>query len=226
MSATATPPARREGRQADLALLGHELRNPLAAAITGVAAAAAITAVDDPRHDLLARAQRDLERLAGLMSAYLDLLGGRLRHPAEVDVGAVVRATASRRGAAAVVVRATGEPLPVRGNSALLGRALENLIDNALRFGARRVEIAATRTDTEIVVEVSDDGSGVTPELRARVFEPFVSGRGSTGLGLTLVKDIVEAHGGSVGLLPAAAGARFALRLPVLGARETDTCAS
>lgn len=202
-------------RLEDLALLGHELRNPLAAALTGVAAAAAITAADDPRGELLARAQRDLERLADLMNAYLDLLGGRLRQPLTFDVGAMVRAAAHRRGAATVVLHTDGAALPVHGNRALLARALENLIDNALRLGAERIEVATACAAGSVLVEVRDDGPGVPPALRECLFEPFVSGRGSSGLGLVLVRDIVTAHGGSVRLLPSAAGAHFELRLPL-----------
>jgi len=205
----------RDRRQTDLALLGHELRNPLAAALTCVAAAAAITDAGDPRGDLLGRAQRDLGRLGDLLDAYLELLAGKLRQPVEFDVAAVVRAVASRRGAATVAVRTAGGALPVRGNAALIGRALENLIDNALRFGAGRIEVATACAAGDVVVEVRDDGPGVPPALRARVFEPYVSGRGSTGLGLVLVKDIAAAHGGSIELVASAAGAHFLLRLPL-----------
>jgi signal transduction histidine kinase len=213
-----TPAARTPDRRADLALLGHELRNPLAAALTGIAAAASLTDAGDPRAELLARAQRDLDRLGGLLTAYLELLGGKLRHQVEVDVGALVRAAASRRGAAVVCVRTDGRPQLVRGNSILLARALENVVDNALRSGAQRVEVALARQADEVVIAVRDDGPGVSPELRDNLFEPFVSGRGSTGLGLVLVKDIAQAHGGSVRLLPAACGAHFELRLPALAA--------
>ncbi|MEZ5966908.1 MAG: HAMP domain-containing sensor histidine kinase [Planctomycetota bacterium] len=210
----------------DLALLGHELRNPLAAALTGVAAAASITEAGDPRGDLLERAQRDLERLADLLNAYLDLLGGRLRQMVACDLGSLVRATASRRGAATVVVRTDGSVLRVRGNRALLARALENLIDNALRLGAGRIEVTTSLADDSAVVEVSDDGPGVPADLRARLFEPFVSGRGSTGLGLALVRDIAVAHGGTVRLLPSASGAHFELRLPLADRREASGIAA
>jgi signal transduction histidine kinase len=202
-------------RLADLAMLGHELRNPLAAALTGVAAAAAMTDAADPRAALLGRAAHDLERLAGLLTAYLELLGGRPVRTVPLDLAATVRAVAARRGAA-VTVAVEAPDVPVRGSPALLERALENLVDNALRSGARRVEISAARRGGEVVLEVADDGPGVPEGVRDRLFDAFVSGRGSSGLGLALVHDIAAAHGGSVRLLPSRQGARFVLSLPAV----------
>jgi signal transduction histidine kinase len=205
-------------RLADLAMLGHELRNPLAAAQTCVAAAAAITPAGDSRQPLLHRASRDLERLGGLLTSYLELLGGRLQRTTLVDVGACVRGVAARRGPA-VTARASGAELMVTGNAALLERAVENLVDNAFACGAKRVDLLAARQADQLVLEVSDDGPGVAPALRERLFAPFASGRGSTGLGLVLVKDIAVAHGGSVRLAASApGGARFVLSLPGAGA--------
>ena len=202
-------------RQQDLAILGHELRNPLAAVVTGVATAAAMTAADDPRAGLLQRAVRDLDRLTQLLNAYLELAGGRLRRVHDVDFAAVVRAVAARRGSAAVSVELRGD-LRVFGSAALLERAVENLLDNAFAAGAKRVDVSALREGDQVVVRVHDDGPGVAPALRPSLFVPFVSGRGGTGLGLSVVADIALAHGGKVRLLPAAGGARFELTLPGL----------
>ncbi len=210
-----TSPVADDRRLTDLAMLGHELRNPLAAAFTGVATAAVLTPADDTRAPLLERACRDLERLSHLLNAYLELLGGRLLRPVRVDVGACVRGVATRR-AGAVTARVGASPFSVSGSAILLERAIENLVDNALHSGAKRVEIATTRRGDKVHVEITDDGPGVAPALRDRLFDPFVSGRGSTGLGLVLVRDIAAAHGGTVRLDASPAGARFNLTLPLL----------
>ena len=115
--------------------------------------------------------------------------------------------------------RVQGEALEVSGSAALLERAVENLVDNAFRCGAKRVELLVLRRGAQVVLEVSDDGPGVAPAVRDRLFELFASGRGSTGLGLVLVKDIAVAHGGTVQLEPSIAGARFTLVLPSRQAR-------
>ncbi|HLU38111.1 MAG TPA: histidine kinase dimerization/phospho-acceptor domain-containing protein, partial [Planctomycetota bacterium] len=106
-------------RLRDLAVLGHELRNPLAAALTGVATAAAITPAGDARAALLERACRDLDRLGKLLDAYLVLLGGKGPGAAPVDLASLARAVAARRGVATVAFRAGSESLPVTGSAVL-----------------------------------------------------------------------------------------------------------
>jgi hypothetical protein len=194
------------------AVLGHELRNPLAAALTGVSVCAELTDATDPRRPLLERAQADLHRVADLLHGYLQLAGGRLP-AARVDLVAVLRNVAGRkpcvrlgRGPRAAVVR--GQPL-------LLERALENLVENSLRAGARRVSIALRTGATQATIDVQDDGPGVPEALRGRLFEPFVTGGGGSGLGLMLVRETVRHGGGDVTLVPSAAGAQFRLTLPL-----------
>src|SRR5215469_6190277 len=103
-----------------------------------------------------------------------------------------------------------------------LETALDSLIENAVRYTGEggRIELAAYPAGESVVIEVSDNGSGIPDEELAYVFESFRSGasRGGTGIGLAIVKAIVEAHGGTVSAanLPAG-GAAFRLRLPVHG---------
>jgi signal transduction histidine kinase len=103
-----------------------------------------------------------------------------------------------------------------------LETALDSLIENAVRYTdeSGRIELAAYPAGESIVIEVSDNGSGIPDEELAYVFESFRSGssRAGTGIGLAIVKAIVEAHGGTVSAenLPAG-GASFRLRLPVHG---------
>jgi signal transduction histidine kinase len=98
-----------------------------------------------------------------------------------------------------------------------LGRALDNLIVNALQHvpESGHVQLTAAQHSDRLRLTVSDDGLGVPEEIRAQIFEPFVTARGGgTGLGLAIVREIVEAHGGAVRLVPSASGAVFEMELP------------
>jgi PAS domain S-box-containing protein len=108
-------------------------------------------------------------------------------------------------------------------DAALIERVLVNLVDNARRATGPRghVVVRAEAGDGEVVLHVDDDGPGIAPELRARLFRPFVTGRADgTGLGLFLVHRIVELHRGSVVVADRdGGGTRFTVRLPDLPAR-------
>ena len=108
-------------------------------------------------------------------------------------------------------------------DAALIERVLVNLVDNARRATGPRghVVVRAEAGDGEVVLHVEDDGPGIAPELRARLFRPFVTGRADgTGLGLFLVHRIVELHRGSVVVADRdGGGTRFTVRLPDLPAR-------
>ena len=109
-----------------------------------------------------------------------------------------------------------------------LYRMTLNLMENAIRHTPDGTHIRAqvAGDNGEVVLTVQDDGPGVAPELRERVFERFVRGAGdrgsSSGLGLSIVRAVAESHGGSVVLEDADPGARFVVRLPGAGvpARE------
>ncbi|WP_043118935.1 sensor histidine kinase, partial [Pseudacidovorax intermedius] len=108
---------------------------------------------------------------------------------------------------AAITAPAAASPLVVIGHAWLLREALSNLIDNALRYAGRGavVTVDVQRDGDEAVLSVTDDGPGIAPEDSSRVFERFVratdQGNGC-GLGLPIVKEIVERQGGRVTLAP------------------------
>ena len=197
-----------------VAALGHELRNPLAAAVAGISAAAAMTDPSDPRHEFLRRGVDDLARVSDLLKQYLEFGRGAAMRKAPLDLRAQVVEIAGR-ATAPVVTDLPDAPVTVRGNAALLGRVVENLIANAARAGASEIVVRLRCDDDTVTLEVRDDGPGVDPKMRDAIFAPFVSGSGGSGIGLALAADVVEAHGGRIELLPAVRGARFAITLPL-----------
>lgn len=114
------------------------------------------------------------------------------------------------------------EPLDLRvkAHPGLLVRLLHLLYDNAVQASAPRAPRIVTRARAEathVVIDVTDDGPGVAPDIAARVFEPLVTARpGGTGLGLPLARRIATAHGGAISLVTGnETGATFRLELPV-----------
>jgi signal transduction histidine kinase len=110
----------------------------------------------------------------------------------------------------------------VRGREDQLARAIRNLVDNAARHATSQVAVSLTTDESGVTVLVDDDGTGIAPEDRHRVFERFTrldEGRardaGGLGLGLALVKGIVESHHGTVVIDESPlGGARFTVTLP------------
>lgn len=197
-----------------VAVLGHELRNPIAAALAGVAVACELTDAGDPRRPFLERATSDLGRVSSLLASCLALGRGLAAPSQRFDLAAALRAVGARARGIAVTVAAGTEPAPVQGDPALLERVFENLIENAAHAGAARIELTLARSAGELTVEAHDDGPGIAPALAERVFEPFWSGGGGSGIGLWLVRRVVAGAGGTIRLAPSARGARFLVTLP------------
>ncbi|WP_411721447.1 ATP-binding protein [Mycetocola sp.] len=113
-------------------------------------------------------------------------------------------------------------PARVLGDVGLLGQALRNLADNAARHAAGRVRFELSESDGQVLLAVADDGNGIPEGARDRIFERFVRldeararESGGSGLGLSIVREIALAHGGSVAVAAGAlGGARFELRMP------------
>jgi len=100
----------------------------------------------------------------------------------------------------ALMAIANNAPIPANEIERLRQQVLSNLIENSVRHahGPVHVTVAVAERDAMVEWRVSDDGPGFSPDARANVFEPFRSTAGSSGLGLTLCKAIVEAHGGTL----------------------------
>jgi signal transduction histidine kinase len=189
-----------------LANASHELRSPLAR----VRLALELHATT-PRADLLEGMRRDLGEIEAqieeiLLSSKLDTVDSSATWSA-VDLAALVAEESAR-----LEVPFEVESVSVRGDARLLRRLVRNLVENARRHAGVEVETALARADGTCVLQVRDRGPGIAPEERARIFEPFYrpantreTGTG-WGLGLALVKQIAQHHGGEVRCLPRAGG--------------------
>jgi signal transduction histidine kinase len=212
-------------RQRDfVADAAHELRSPLASMRTQLEVAQRLGEAPELSEDLLA----EVHRLTGLVEDLLTLARADAElaptvEPESFAADALLREVAGRYAGARVPVRVVGVAGPsVTGNREDLRRVLANLVDNAVRHASSRVELAAAAEAEHILVTVSDDGPGVAPEDRLRVFERFTRldeardrDVGGSGLGLAIVHELVRRTGGETRLSDAdGGGLRVEVRLP------------
>jgi two-component system, OmpR family, sensor kinase len=165
----------------------------------------------------------NLERIAARLLTLARMDEPSTVKPSIVPLGALLERTVTRwRPAADRDWRLSPTSAVVVADRQRLETALDSLVENAVRFTEEggRIGLAAYPDQGSVVIEVRDDGPGIPDEELAYIFESFRSGasRGGTGIGLAIVKTIVEAHGGAVSVenLPGG-GASFQLRLPAQG---------
>lgn len=198
-----------------LANASHELRSP----VTRLRMAMDLyeTPQDGPAREEILRNLGEIDELVDeiLLASRLDHVKG-LERPERLDLFALVTEECARHG-----VEATGAPADVLGDARLLTRLVRNLVVNALRHGRPPVDVEVREDRKRVLLSVRDHGDGLPKGEETRVFEPFYrpAGRseaaGGWGLGLALVRQIAEHHGGSVRVEPAeGGGARFVVDLP------------
>ena len=243
-----TPIRRVEEMRADfVANVSHELRTPLAA-LTGFIETLQGPARDDPaaRERFLGIMQAQAWRMARLIDDLLSLsrieLRAHQRPDTPVDLIPIVRQvvdclqTLARDRDVAIEISAPSDPLVVLGERDELTRLFENLIENGLKYGAsgKRLDIALARVPTnagpEARVSVRDYGPGIAAEHLPRLTERFYRvdvgesrAQGGTGLGLALVKHILNRHHGRLNIDSLEGeGATFTVRLPLTTAKPVD----
>jgi signal transduction histidine kinase len=216
-----------ERQQRFLSDASHELRSPLASTRTALEVALAhpeTATLEAAATDALGQTAR-LERLVtDLLYLARDDEGRLVASAGLVDLDDIVRTEAGRvrnRGRVAVDTSrvATGRVWGVTGD---LERAVRNLLDNAERHARTVVSVSLSSEEQTVVLAVADDGAGVAPEHRERVFDRFVRldddrsrQSGGAGLGLAITREVVVAHGGALSVEDGpGGGARFVARLP------------
>lgn len=213
-----------------IANAAHQLRTPLAGIKTQVEVALRQGDPEQIRHSLR-QLQASNDRTIHLVNQLLALARAEptLEAPAvPVDLVAVASEAASEwvpvalRKHIDLGFESALAAAPFRGNRLLLGEMLNNLIDNAIRYTPAGGEITVGVADDagQVVLSVQDDGPGVPPAERERIFERFHrmadSAEDGCGLGLAIVREIAHLHGGEVTLADSPRGARFEVRLPAV----------
>jgi signal transduction histidine kinase len=218
-----------------LAMLAHELRNPLAPIRNAVELMRQVETLDPSFQPSREMVERQVKHLARLVDDLLDVSRinqGSIRLRKEVlDLGTIVqRAVEGTRPiiesrAHTLSVQLPTEPVRLEADPTRLEQVISNLLNNAAKYTmpGGHVWVTASREGEEAVVRVRDSGIGVPPDVLERVFEPFVQSDGSLartdgglGVGLSLVRSLVEMHGGRVEAASPGLGqgSEFVLRLP------------
>jgi signal transduction histidine kinase len=206
----------------------HELRSPLATLAATLEVAAA-----DPTGQAWADLHQVMEEETGRMAVLVENLlllakiddQGMLLSRADVDLDDLLEEETRRlRAATALQVTTEIHPVRVEGDVLRLGQAIRNVVDNALRHATSAIHLSLGTHENEAVLVVQDDGPGIPPDERERVFERFVRlddsrdrASGGSGLGLPIVLEIIRGHGGQVEIHDSAlgSGAAVLIRLPL-----------
>lgn len=226
-----------------LAVLAHELRNPLAP----IRNAVELIRRDPESPALITRASsvidRQVEHMARMVDDLLDdsriTRGKVVLREMQLDLVAVVRGTIEDHRALfeandlELVSDLPNDPIPTVGDETRLAQVVGSLLTNAAKFSdlGGRVQVTLQNKDGRAFLSVKDSGVGVPPELLGQMFEPFAQDqqtlartRGGLGLGLALVKGFVELHGGKVRAVSAGRGkgTEVTIELPIRGAPKPE----
>ncbi|MEI6351241.1 MAG: hybrid sensor histidine kinase/response regulator [Verrucomicrobiota bacterium] len=211
-----------------LAILAHELRNPLAPILNAVE----LLRSPEPG-DAVEIIERQVKHIARLLEDLLDLSritqGKIILHQSRIDL--VESARLAARSSCCekehvFILDLCSEPLWIEADPVRIEQIIGNLLNNAIKYteAGKSIRLSVQREGEEAVLRVQDEGLGVPPEMLERIFEPFVQiseslerARGGLGLGLPLVRQLVEIHHGTVTAHSAGLGrgSEFVVRLPL-----------
>ncbi|HZI83472.1 MAG TPA: ATP-binding protein, partial [Casimicrobiaceae bacterium] len=228
-----------------LATLGHELRNPLTPIRNGMEVLRMLGGQAPEMIEVRESIERNVRRMTRLIDDLLDV--ARITHghidlrKENVDIGGVIREIAGELRSMAdsagdtVAIRLPSEPVIVDADPVRLAQIIENLLHNAIKYtDGGRIDVVLTTEDREVVLRIRDSGVGIAKENLTRIWEPFVQGdssresrRSGLGLGLTLVRDLVGLHAGTISGASdgQGKGSEFVMRLP-LARQQTLAAAS
>jgi PAS domain S-box-containing protein len=236
--------ARRDAETSDrrkdefLAMLGHELRNPLAPIRTALELMRLRGHAATREQQVI---ERQVEHLGRLVDDLLDvsrITRGKVKldqqslEVSSVLAKAIEIATPLLEQQAHELTTDVARGLRVLGDPIRLAQVVSNLLTNAAKYTppSGHIHVSAARDHDHVVVRIRDNGNGIAPELLPRIFELFVQGdrdrdrqQGGLGIGLALAKNLTELHGGTISATSAGlgAGSEFAIRLPMLHEART-----
>jgi PAS domain S-box-containing protein len=225
--------AERESRTKDefVAMLAHELRNPLGAISTAVQVLELTHAEGEPAaraHDVIARQVGHVTQLIDDLLDIERVVSGKIRlNRQPLDMAEVVRRAVATFAADARLdrhIEVSTEPAWVDGDAVRIEQVLTNIVTNAVKYTPRggRIRVALRTDGTDAVLSVEDSGVGISPSLLPFIFDLYVQAdqtidraRGGLGIGLALVRRLVELHGGTVAASSDGEGhgSRFTVRL-------------
>lgn len=221
-----------------LAVLGHELRNPLGAILLASQMTDAEGKLDGEHAQLIERQSRHLTRLVNDLLDLSRVAAGKITLKRNIidlrDVAAqaiAVTRPAAERQSITLEVRNCEQPVLVDADSVRVDQILTNILTNAIKYTPEggHVTLALLAEQGQGVIEVIDDGVGIAPDRVGKIFELFAQAenaigraQGGMGIGLALVRNLVELHGGTVHAHSdgVGQGSRFTVRLPL--AKETE----
>jgi signal transduction histidine kinase len=222
--------------QSDLvAELVHELRTPLVSLNLAVHLLQRTDLEDDKRERIFEMISTEFNRLSDMTTSFLDyarLESGRTSfNPTSFDVNQMLRESVEMMQFQAdarsikIILQSPAEPLILSGDRDRIKQVILNLLNNAIKYNrlGGKVVISAQRTPTDFSIAISDDGQGISEEYLPRLFTRFFRAPNQenqtigTGLGLTICKQIVEAHHGKLDVTSTVdKGSTFTVRLPVM----------
>lgn len=217
--------------------LAHEIKNPLASIRSAVEQLSRMPRATEDEKILSALVQRESDRLARVLSEFLDFARTGMTRVETLDIAAIARNAAhlasSQPGIAdgvKIVDKFPSAPMTMEGDEDLMHRAIFNLLLNAVQASPPNREVLIEGGELQphqlpdghpefaggaFGVLVTDQGPGIAPQIRDRLFDPFVTTKpGGSGLGLSIVQRAVQAHGGLVTVSPPGEETRFTIVLP------------
>jgi signal transduction histidine kinase len=228
---------RLEGIAEMSASLAHEIKNPLASIRSAVEQLARMPRASEDEKILSGLVQRESDRLARVLTEFLDFARTGKTHVEELDLASIARNAArlvsSQPGIAdgvRIVDTFPSTPMIIEGDEDLMHRAFFNLLLNAVQASPPNREVRLEGGELlphqlpsghpefssgAYGILVTDHGAGIAPQIRDRLFDPFVTTKqGGSGLGLSIVQRAVQAHGGIITVSPSDEETRFTIVLP------------
>jgi CheY-like chemotaxis protein/two-component sensor histidine kinase len=226
-----------------LAMLAHELRNPLAPIRNCLLVIRQAGGDPDLLEQVLEMAERQVQHMTRLLDDLLDVSrinqGRIVLRPEEVDLAPLTRRAVDalkplyEERRLRLTVELPSQPIRITGDPTRLEQVVNNLLNNAAKYTepGGHVELTVQHEGAEVVLRIHDNGIGIPPEMLSRIFDLFVQverrvrrSQGGVGIGLTLVRKLVELHGGTVEAFSPGPGhgSEFVVRLPARSPKSGD----